>query len=381
MDFGSFVLMWLFVAMAGNEPMLYCMNSNYFPTSDCPESDGDLSWWYSVFSMVAMALHWLLLIDLAVFSTKMSAFCLVLNTVFGEVGRFFIALAFLLLTFSSAIACLCRDHPDWKDMPNSVFSLTAITLLMMPRDYRELQHDPVLLIAVYFFVVATVILLLNLLVAQVNCAYESVYQDMLGFARLNRADVIVATLNTCSSARWQKFCRSLKFDRRVEFNEGDIGLPGALQLNEPASVNPITIDQITRYGGTCSPEMRWPQDKSSMSKDRFDHMESLARKALRRVTKASHDRSGTGTGGGSGSGGGGGASGSDMGESSSESEGPGQVGGPRRQLSGSSTASLCNLFSISFHHLHRSDGGTSFISLFCEAAYAYLSAPWHITGG
>merc|ERR1719171_2801578 len=146
-------------------------------------------------------------------------------------------------------------------------------------DYREINDEPMLLGGVFLFVLASAVLLLNLLIAQLNCSYEFVYQDMVGFARLNRAAVIVESLETCSPARWQRFVKTLKLDQRVEFNQGDIGLAGAIQLNEPASLNPITTETIFRYGGTCSPEMRWPEDKSSVNKDRFERMETLVRKA------------------------------------------------------------------------------------------------------
>merc|ERR1719269_431183 len=128
--------------------MLYCWNSPAFPTSWCPESE-EVEWWYAVFSMVGMIMHWVLIVDMAVFSTKLSAFLLVCTTVLSEVSRFLIALAFLLIAFSSAIACLKRDNPDFMDIPNASLSLFSVTLLMMPRDYRELQYDPPLLAVVF----------------------------------------------------------------------------------------------------------------------------------------------------------------------------------------------------------------------------------------
>ena len=36
----------------------------------------------------------------------------------------------------------------------------------------------------------TVIFLLNLLIAQLNCSYATTYQDMLGYARLNRGKIV-----------------------------------------------------------------------------------------------------------------------------------------------------------------------------------------------
>jgi len=300
-EIGLFFLMWLLIAMSTHEPIMYCWEHECAPTSVCEEAR-DTDWWYTVFSMLAMAMHWVLIVDMAVFSTKLSAFLLVCTTVLSEVGRFLIALAFLLLTFGSAISCLRREHAEFKDVQTSFMSLLAITLVMMPRDYRELQTDPPLLFAIFVFVVASVILLLNLLIAQLNCSYEFIYQDMVGFARLRRAAVIVESLETCSPFRWQRFTKSLKLDQRVEFNEGDLGLAGAIPMNEPASLNPITHETIFRYGGTCSPEMRWPEDRQDRKnkQDRFERIEALVRKAAKKVGKNSQSNSGGGTSGSSG---------------------------------------------------------------------------------
>jgi len=252
------------------------------------------------------------------------------------------------VTFASAIACLKRDNAEYKDLPTSLVSLLAVTFLLMPRDYRELQYDPWLLIAVFIYVTASVILLMNLLIAQLNCSYEFIYQDMVGFALLKRAATIVDSLSTCSPARWARFAGSLKFDQRIEFNEGDIGIPGAIQMLEPASLNPITTEQIIRYGGTCSPEMSWPEDKdtkdANKSKDgldRLDRMEVL----IRRMYKKLQSQKGE-------SGVGGGSSGEDGMDSESSGEEAVEVAmekqlskerqrsagydGPERQLSGGS---------------------------------------------
>jgi len=268
--------------------MMYCVGSQYFPTDDCPGVE-DIRWWYSVLSMAAMIMHWILIVDLSVLSTNLSAFVLVFTTVLSEVLLFLVALCFLILTFASAISCLRRDQAEFKDVPTSFVSLFAITLLMMPRDYRELQHDPALLVAVFLFVTASVILLLNLLIAQLNCSYEYIYQDVVGNARLTRAAVIAESLDKCPVARWVRFLGKLRLDQKVEFNEGDVGLAGAIQLSEPASLNPVTTERILRYGGTCSAKMRWPDEKS-VTKDRLERMEHLVRKALKKVTTKARGR-------------------------------------------------------------------------------------------
>merc|ERR1719464_726279 len=108
--------------------------------------------------------------------------------------------------------------------------LLEITLGMYSGDhYKKFHDDPALLIAVIVYVITTIIFLLNLLIAQLSCSYASTYQDMLGFARLNRGKIVVESMASVSQVRWQRFATNLHLDERLEFNEGDIGLSGGVQ--------------------------------------------------------------------------------------------------------------------------------------------------------
>ena len=84
---------------------------------------------------------------------------------------------------------------------------------------------------------------------------------MLGFARLDRASLIVDAMVACPPARFTKFVSSLRFDQLLEFDEGDVGLGGGIQVKEQANLVPTSEDIIQRYGGTSSPEMQWPEEE------------------------------------------------------------------------------------------------------------------------
>ena len=61
-----------------------------------PESEDNV-YTYSSVSTIAMILYYLLLVDLAVCSTRLSAFALVVGRVLSEVARFHFRYCFLLL--------------------------------------------------------------------------------------------------------------------------------------------------------------------------------------------------------------------------------------------------------------------------------------------
>lgn len=271
------------LGMVWQEPMFYCVGEDEWPTSQC-ESAEEVRFRYEVCSMLAMAIHWVLLIDLTIFSTELSAFVLVCNNVLSEVSRFLLALLFLLLTFGSAISVLPTDHDEYRDVQNAVLTLLAINVGFYEKHYAELQREPVLMAAVFLFSFISVIVLLNLLIAQLNCSYEAVYRDMLGYARLQRAQVVVERISSCSKLRWTSFVKSLDFEKRLEFNEGDVGLAGGIQILELASLHPVVVDSIRRYGGSSSPNEQWPEDVEE--EDKLEKLERMVKKTMSKVSKS-----------------------------------------------------------------------------------------------
>ena len=66
---------------------------------------------------------------------------------------------------------------------------------MHPTSHSELAVEETLVMIVpAMFVIMFAIFLLNLLFAQLKGAYQAAYEDMVGHARLNRAEIIVTTM-------------------------------------------------------------------------------------------------------------------------------------------------------------------------------------------
>jgi len=248
--------------------------------------------------MTAIVLMWIAIIRLSVFSTKLSAFALVCSHVLTELGRFLIALAFILLTFGCAIVCLrTQVHTEYKSVLGSMLALFAVTVGVYEKDYREFYDEEVLMVAVLAFIVASAIILMNLLIAQLNCSYEIVYADMVGFARMQRACLIVETLSACPKPTWVKFTKTLRLDKYLEFNEGDVGLAGGIQLKEAAGVNPTTQDAIMRFGGATDVELPWPEEHSDMQPtDRCERLSALLRQMGKQISKFNEGQAEAGQG-------------------------------------------------------------------------------------
>jgi len=304
-DCASLVLIITLACMLCIEPILHCLShsaENLF-TEHCEEGE-NLLFVYSIFSTLAMLIYFILLTDLAVFSTRVSAFVLVAGRVLVEVGLFLFGLIFVALAFACAISALEQDDPDFAGIPKSGVQLIKMTLGMFGGvHYDILSEYPALMVAAVCYIITTVVFMLNLLIAQLTCSYQATYLDMVGFARLNRGKIITETMPSVSKRRWEAFICSLRLDERLEFGVGDIGLSGGLQVLEPASAHITTVDMIRRFGGSTSPAAQWPQEEGTgldEDEDRFDRLEKIVEKAMKRMSSTARRKHGQAGGSSSG---------------------------------------------------------------------------------
>jgi len=297
----SFMLAVSLILMFCLEPLAMCAKHSEGKRfyQMCEEASGT-RWLYTFFSMTAMYLYFALLLDLAVISMRVSAFMLVCIRMLPELMLFLGALFTMTLTFASAISVLRHDIHDFAGIDKGCYALVRMVLQMYSASkYELLEDEPVVLAAIFLFMVAGIIFLLNLFIAQLSCAYSSVNEDMIGFARLERAEIIVEIMPSVPKVRWQKFTKELRLHKRLEFNEGDVGLAGGIQVREPAAANPTTIDAIRRFGGSTSQDIAWPEEESMDEDNRFARMEKLLERAIKQIGITDKDEQGGAGGGGS----------------------------------------------------------------------------------
>jgi hypothetical protein len=290
-EIASFGLMIALIAMLILEPILWCSSTNHGESfnGDCPEKE-DMRMPYSIFSIVAMFLYFLLLTDLTIVSTKISAFNLVCIRMLPEVTLFVGSLLICVLTFSSALSVLEHDSTEFAGIQKGSFALFRIALgIYNPFKYKDLRDEPVILAVVFIFGLTIVVFLLNMLIAQLSCAYSSVYDDMVGYARLQRGKIICELMPSISKRHWLRFTDSLNLQRKIEFNAGDVGVAGGLATREPASLNPTTSDRIRRYAGSTALHKPWPEDDQAGDCDNeesaLDKFEKSIQKTLQKVKK------------------------------------------------------------------------------------------------
>lgn len=289
-DAASCCLMWLLVIMAMQEPFFWCLSDGQGLTQMCSEGEVRKDF-YSACTFLAMILYWALLMDLAIFSMRISAYVLVCGRVAGEVALFLAALLLLLLAFSTAISSLYLEMPSKAGALVWLQELTSMSLRMYPQEHYQVlvATSTIITVPVCIFLFIVTIFLMNLLVAQLTQSYHDAFSNMQGYARLNRASVTAVTIANVSRKRWARFIQIMAFDDPMEFNEGDVGLSGGIQVLEPSNEHLVTEDSIKRFGGSTAPTAPWPQAQAP--EEEADKLATLEKKLMKIIKTSSAKRS------------------------------------------------------------------------------------------
>ena len=190
----SFTLTLCLALMLVPEPLLWCWGSGELFEEACEASQGFI-FAYSLIGMLAMFIYFVLLTVLAVFNMTISAYALVCQRMVAEVGLFLFALSCSIFVTAAASSVLDQKHPDFAGHRVGALSLLKMFMRMYIVDhYVSMMADPVLFVCAALFLTISIVFLLNMLIAQLTCAYQAVYVDMVGYARLERIEIIVETM-------------------------------------------------------------------------------------------------------------------------------------------------------------------------------------------
>jgi len=315
-DWQEFVSLWhgiLLLCMMVICPVLYCWPYKYEnyvgrgeASQSCPQMK-KVADAYGILSAVVMILYFLRLIDMTAFSNKVSAYVLMCGHVLPEVGLYLIGMSFTILMFSAAVNSLNQAYATLGNDALALLTFLEIGLRMYDEGVYNLMHESGWVYALVIgFVITISVFLINLLIAQIGSSYAAIYNDMLGYARLRRINIINTTMPFVAKTRWNAWVESLRLEDRLEFNQGDVGLPGGIQVTEPASANPTTVDSIRRFGGSTSPAMQWPEEDhdGDGDNDRFDRLEKMLQRLFKARGGGGKRKGGAGSSGAGSSGGG-----------------------------------------------------------------------------
>lgn len=284
-DFLKLVLIFLLCCMFILEPLLHRVAEEGFDIvfSICPDASSSRIGWYRGISTAVIFIYFWQLSDLCVISRSLSKFSLVCKRMVSEMVLCTIVSAYVLLTLS----CTARALPQGSQEFNGVFvgsvSLIRVALGMASGEsLSDFERYPALYVLILLFVICTVLLLFNLVVAQFTAALKEFQVDLDGIVCLNRLELIVSHMPAVSSRRWSAMLSKLHMEEPLQFEDGDVGLAGGIRVLEQANLHPTTKDTIRRFGGAVSPDMPWPVERaaSTSEEERLDALESRIQKAM-----------------------------------------------------------------------------------------------------
>ena len=109
--------------------------------AECLEAD-HIQMSYSISSMVAMFLYYGLLMVLAVFSMRISAFVLVCGRTLVELGLFLLAISLVILASAASISALKHNSEAFKGIHVGALALFKMLLQMYGgADFQPIHGD------------------------------------------------------------------------------------------------------------------------------------------------------------------------------------------------------------------------------------------------
>jgi len=108
----------------------------------------------------------------------------------------------------------------------------------------------------------SVIFLLNLMSAMFAATIHCSSGKVEGLTYLERGNDITALEAMCTLEKRTDIWKSLHFDQQIEFDEGDLGLKGAIQVQESITKHSKDAsDRVRRFPGAAGTHLPWPADK------------------------------------------------------------------------------------------------------------------------
>eukprot|EP00913_Durusdinium_trenchii_P010676 g10016.t1 len=241
----SFFLMVDMAFMLTAEPLLHCFGyeADVLIAFTCGAWTDELSFVYQFFSIMGIFLYVALIFGIgSSISIQISEYRVLCLRAVKQVMLCFGVVALAILTFALSINAMTREARDAG--PFMLMVLAAFMLLVYTFFFNLLISCP----DRAFFTGA-----LSSSPAwtprQFCGVHSALAKDSEGHARLSRGEVILDTLKAVQMKRWKQFVTSLALEKRVDFAEGDIGLPGGLKVFEPAGANPKTQEPAASSGG------------------------------------------------------------------------------------------------------------------------------------
>ncbi|CEM39166.1 unnamed protein product [Vitrella brassicaformis CCMP3155] len=204
----------------------------------------------------------------------LAAFFNAIIALLQDVFKLVAVMVVLLLAFSTGIDIFTTQggpalQDDFDNMGTTFLTLYSLMLNLWRPDLRGAHRDLFLQVLLIVFVTAAVLVMLNLLIAQLANSYALVLANVGALARMGRARLIVSTEAQMPPRVLVRYIEAMAFDEPLAFNDSDIGPAGGKQVLEMSCSE--GEDSIERYVDAGGPEDPFPLESSLSKADSRDN--------------------------------------------------------------------------------------------------------------
>ena len=93
-----------------------------------------------------MVMYYILLLDLAVLISRLSAYVIDCGRLVLELWTFSRCVGSVLMTMCSSLGCFERDQPEFRDIESGLVAMWEMILAKLSQDdYNQMHNEPVVL--------------------------------------------------------------------------------------------------------------------------------------------------------------------------------------------------------------------------------------------
>mmetsp|Transcript_32343 Transcript_32343/g.82414 ORF Transcript_32343/g.82414 Transcript_32343/m.82414 type:complete len:1373 (-) Transcript_32343:196-4314(-) len=227
------------------------------------DENGELTW-RTIMVAATSLFVWVQFMQVLVLSNRIAAFIYSVGRMATDVAINFTVIGVIIVAFGTCMNILRQPGGYADDIGSSMLNIVRVVLgVGEPEQYHL---DGWGLAALVVVIVMVAVCLINILVAQLVSSYGELATNAEGYAKMNRAFVCVEVESCLPMSVRRKIWDAIDFDKPLQFDHGDEGPTGGIQVMELAIVRAhpkYKPDRIIRCTGPADPHDPWPVIRES----------------------------------------------------------------------------------------------------------------------
>jgi len=250
---------------------------------------------------LSICIIWALVLEISHLFLVMLKFRHKLGAVASQFVIFVLSTLIILVGFSAG-QILVETHEEKKSsyalLKSSI--LNHLAIMAGVYNFDSTHYNPLMTVFYILFSSLTIFCLLRLILAIMTTITILEAPLVEGYAYSERAELILELEAICTLKQRRSIWHTMNMDANVEFDEGDFGPEGGIQIREAVGrqmTKQAADDRIKRFPGECNPEKAWPitKDVSENSmEEQIDKLSGITERMRRNLL--SLQKKGTGAG-------------------------------------------------------------------------------------